>query len=273
MVRETFLAAGILTAAGLAGSGCGKVESVIPPEDSTVDLTLFAGFDADIEKYRPVLDTYIGLSEDFIATAASNECFSWPTLEVKDACSVDMCDVDPAGWPSVGRAEHLAYPVLDVQAALLAPDWTEVFTSSFVAYEIDAETDRAAYEAGETHYYDRDYVAEVTAGVGNFSYFTKLQFRRIDDFDGQGHPAVLIRSWIPEGANSSNESLSMNVSYNFELLTPIDGGQGTMRSFVSWGDAALNGGDPSSLSGVLCLGYRNAFGEIEDWIEDVLYQE
>ncbi|MDP7110895.1 MAG: hypothetical protein QGH45_02970, partial [Myxococcota bacterium] len=191
----------------LSTAGACKEAPEAPTGEPPGALTLFPSFFADQEILDPVL---IPLYDEGVAYEAEgrDDCYRSHDLSMCDVLSTCVQDVDPTDVPSIVHTEVLDYPVQDVERALLQDDWTELFPSNYNSYEVTAEEGREGYEAGEKHFYMRQYQAVMPVLTAEIASVTNLQFRRIDDWNGSGHPAVLIRGWYPEQPVSNSENVT-----------------------------------------------------------------
>ncbi len=261
--RVVWLVAG---AALVVAWGCRKAPD--PPEgEPPGDVTLFQAFIADEELLRPVLQPFIDEGVAYI-DSGEDSCYRLADLTPCDAMSMCVGDVDPSDVPGVVHAEVLEYPVEEVQRALMCDDWSELFPSNYSSYEIVVEENRDAYLAGETHFMMRQYQAVVPVLGMEASIVTNLELRRIDDWDGEGNPLVIIRGYFPEMPLTNNDNLSMTMNFSWEVLEPIEGNTRTRRVFANWTDLTIGSLSAAEAFNIACMQSKAAWGDIDDWLQE-----
>jgi len=251
----------------LSTAGACKEAPEAPTGEPPGALTLFPSFFADQEILDPVL---IPLYDEGVAYEAEgrDDCYRSHDLSMCDVLSTCVQDVDPTDVPSIVHTEVLDYPVQDVERALLQDDWTELFPSNYNSYEVTAEEGREGYEAGEKHFYMRQYQAVMPVLTAEIASVTNLQFRRIDDWNGSGHPAVLIRGWYPEQPVSNSENVTSTMMFSYELLAPWEDNTKTMRLFFTWSDLTIGNLSAGEAWGIACGQSKAGWSDLDDWISD-----
>jgi len=250
---------------GIAGS-CKEAPDA-PTGDPPGALTLFPAFFADQEILDPVL---VPLYEEGLTYEAEGrtDCYRIHDLSLCDVLSTCVEGVDPTDVPSITHAEVLDYPVQDVERALLQDDWTVLFPSNYVSYEISAEEGREEYLSGDKHFYMRQYQAVLPVLTAEIAIVTNLQFRRIDDWQGSGHPAVIVRGWYPELPVSNTENVTSTMMFSYELLAPWEDNTKTMRWFVTWSDLTIGNLSAGEAWGIACNQSKAGWSDLDDWISD-----
>ncbi len=264
------LSLSLFIALAMVGSAC-KDAPEAPEGAAPGELTFYGGFAADIELYEEVLRSHIASAQTYLdeieAGEHGDDCFRFEYLNPSDTASVGMWDTDPSAIPSVVQATVFDYPVVEMEEAILATDWAEVYVSTFEEYVINSETDIDAYRSGDSHYYERNYNAVIEVAGALISYVSNNQYRRIDDWDGTGQPLAVLRGWLPNGANSDTSSTTVSMIFKIELLVPIEGGAKTMRLATTWSDLSM-GLDDNQTFAIGCISLNNAMGDLEDWVSD-----
>jgi hypothetical protein len=252
-------------ALALAAGGCKKAPE--PPEGELPgDVTLFQSFIADEELLRPVIQPMIDEGVDYIDSGETS-CYRVADLLPCDAMSMCIEGIDPTGVPAVVHSEVMHYPVADVERALMQEDWTELFPSNYDEYEVVFEEGREEYLAGDAHYYLRQYQAVVPVLTMQASLVTNLQYRRIDDWDGEGNPLVLIRGWFPSMPETTSEQLVMTMNFSWEILEPVEGGTKTRRLFANWTDLTIGSLSAGEAFNIACMQSKAGWDDINDWLE------
>ncbi len=250
----------------LAVSGC-KEAPEAPEGELPGDVTLFQSFIADEELLRPVIQPLIDQGVEYI-DSGDDSCYRIADLQPCDAMAMCIEGIDPTDVPAVVHAEVLDYPVTDVERALMHEDWTELYPSNYDDYTVVFEEGREEYLSGEAHYYLRQYQATVPVLTMQASLVTNLQYRRIDDWDGEGNPLVIIRGWFPTMPETSSDQLAMTMNFSWEIQEPIEGGTKTRRLFANWTDLAIGSLSAGEAFNIACMQSKSGWDDINDWLED-----
>jgi hypothetical protein len=259
---QLFVALVLLSTAG----ACKKAPDA-PTGEPPGALTLFPAFFADQEILDPVL---LPLYEEGVVYEAEgrDDCYRSHDLSLCDVLSTCVEGVDPTDVPSLVHAEVLDYPVQDVERALLQADWIELFPSNYNSYEVVAEEGKDEYLAGDKHFYMRQYQAVMPVLNAEIASVTNLQFRRIDDWNGSGHPAVIVRGWYPEQPVSNSENVTSTMMFSYELLAPWEDNTRTMRLFFTWSDLMIGSLSVGEAWNIACGQSKAGWSDLDDWISD-----
>lgn len=249
----------------LATAACGKAPE--PPGGAAPgEPTLYGGLQLDAEIYEPVIRQYAQAAQDYL-DGGGEDCFTWPALNRGDSAAVALYDFDAAVLPGAAQAKLFPYSVSQFRSALVDPHWEEVFKSTIKEFTIVDEGDAAAFEAGTSHHFFRQYDAKIDVVGNELAYVSNNQIRTIDDWDGTGEPLMLLRGWLPaEETTSSNANVSASQLMKLELYVPVDGG--TVRVVGSWSDMDIGVEGEDAMFTVACISLNKSMDDIEDWLED-----
>jgi hypothetical protein len=112
----------------------------------------------------------------------------------------------------------------------------------------------------------RQYQAVMPVLTAEIASVTNLQFRRIDDWNGSGHPAVIVRGWYPEQPVSNSENVSSTMMFSYELLAPWEDNAKTMRLFFTWSDLTIGNLSAGEAWGIACGQSKAGWSDLDDWI-------
>ncbi len=247
-------------------SGCKKAPEA-PEGDIPGEVGLFGSFVAEEEILRPIMQPLIDEGVEYI-DSGETDCYRISDLTPCDAMSMCIEGIDPTGVPAVVHSEVIDAPVLEVERALLHDDWTELFPSNYEEWSISAEDGREAYLAGDVHFFWLQYQATIDVIGMKASIVTNLQFRRIDDWDGEGNPLVIIRGYFPEMPATDSENLSMTMNFSWEVMEPVEGGTKTRRLFANWTDLTIGTLTTDDAFNIACGQSKSSWGDIADWLEE-----
>lgn len=255
----------LLLGALALGFGCREAPDVtgvhVPPDALSADGSLYSNFFSHQELLEPPLLAFLEEAAGY-ADAAETSCYRIEALTSCDVAGLCEGHPDPSDISSAVHAEVMDGSPEEFEGALLQDDWTNVF-SAWDSWERREETGRVAYLAGERELYGMTYAGALNVGL---AFSTVLHFRRIPDWNGTGHPLVLIRGYQTGPAISSNENLSMESQYSLEMLVPLDDGLETLRVTVNWSGLSFGTMDSESGFGFACNLLRDSFVELQDWV-------
>jgi hypothetical protein len=261
-VRARFtLLLGALVLAPACREAPDVTEIQVPPDALDAEGSLYSNFSSHRELLEPPLLAFLEEAEAYV-DAGETGCYRIEPLSRCDVAGLCRDHPDPSDISSAVHAERMDGVPEEFEAALLEDDWTTVF-GAWDTWERRDETGRSAYLSGERELYGMVYAGALNVGL---AFSNVLQFRRIPDWNGTGHPLVLIRGYQIGPAISSNESISMESQYSLELLVPLDDGSETLRVTVNWSGLTIGTMDSGTGFGLACSLLRDSYTDLQDWV-------
>ncbi len=251
--------------------GCRKAP---PPEEIPVDLgqlasaeTVYGTFHAHDEILEPALRGLLERMAEYV-DEGTDECFRMPDLtncDLNDFCEYAQ---DPAEIASVTHAQVMDAPVEDLLVAVLHQDLAVVYPNTFLDYEVVEETDRTAFLAGDRNLFSYTYACAIDAVLDQASYYNVMQVRRIPDWDGTGHPLVMMRAYMPEPAATNLDTSTLEQQYSLEIMAPHGDGTQSLRLLSSWSGLMMGDISVSDAFGMACSNVRTNFSDMQNWVDD-----
>ena len=158
--------------------------------------------------------------------------------------------------------EMKAYP------SVLHADLAVVYPNTFLDYEVVEETDRTAFLAGDNNLFSYTYACAIDAVLDQASYYNVMQVRRFPDWDGSGHPLVLMRAYMPEPATTNLDTSSLGQQYSLEIMAPYGDGSQSIRLLSSWSGLMMGDISVSDAFGMACSNVRTNFSDMQNWVDD-----
>jgi hypothetical protein len=243
--------------------GCSSPPDVtevqVAPDALDAGGSLYGNVLSHFEVLEPSLLAFLAEAEAY-AAGDEDSCYRIDALSSCDIGTLCADQPDPSAILSAAHAEVMDGAPEEFEAALLEEDWTEVF-DAWESWERRDETDQAAYLAGDRELYGMTYAGSLSVGL---AFSNVMQFRRIPDWNGTGHPLVLIRGYQPEPAISTNDSITMEMQYSLEVLVPVAGK--TLRATVNWSGLRIGNMDYGSGFGLACSMLRESFTDLQTWV-------
>ncbi len=227
--------------------------------------TYYGAFFYDAELYAPLLKAHIETAASFLDVSGQDGCFRFESLTASDVATVGLLGIDPSAIASVGRAETFDAPVETLEEALLTGNFAEVYPSTYTEFAETAAEGIPEYREGEVHFASRSFDATIDVAGTLISFPVNDQFRRLEDWEGTGHPLAVLRGWLPSGAVSSAENASITQIFTLELLVPLEG-ERTERIAAVWSDLDLGLGEDSMFA-LGCISLTNMMGDLRDGLE------
>ena len=252
-------------------TGCRKAP---PPEEIPVDLgalnateTVYGTVHSHRELLEPALRGLLATTQDYL-DSGSDDCFRMPDVtacDLKDFCEYDR---DPTGIASVAQAEMMDASVEELVAAVLHEDLVVVYSNTFLDYEVVEETDREAFLSGEADLFTFTYTCAIDAVLDQAAYYNVMQVRRIPDWDGTGHPLVVVRAYMPEPATTNLDTSSLEQQFSLEVMAPTGDGPRSLRLLSSWSGLKMGDITVSDAFGMACSNVKTNFSDMQKWVED-----
>lgn len=250
--------------------GCRKAP---PPEGVPVELgqaattdTVYGTFHSHDEILEPNLAALIERMQEYV-DEGTDECFRMADLnacDLKDFCEYDR---DPTDIASVAHAQVMDAPVESLVAAVLHEDLVVVYPNTFLDYSVVEETDREAFLAGDKELFSYTYTCAIDAVLDQASYYNVMQVRRIPDWDGTGHPLIVVRAYMPEPAATNLDTSTLEQQYSLEIMAPHGDGTQSLRLLSSWSGLKMGDISVSDAFGMACSNVRTNFTDMQNWVD------
>ncbi len=227
----------------------------------------YANFLKHEELLLPSLEPWLAEAEAYMAGENNTSCYQATPLQPLDVGDTIMLGRDPSGVVSAVHAEVLRGTPRELEAVLFVEDWAEVF-EDFTEWQLEGEENREAYLAGTSELYGMTYTGTLAVVGARLNLFVVLQFRAIADWQGTGHPLIMIRTFQPEAATTNNPEVTLDSAYSLELLIPSEDGTSTLRIFANWTELSIYGAGADNAFGVACNQLVGTFEQVQEWRDE-----